>query len=111
MGVCWVMGWTQFRGQRATFEETHHRVYGTPEEYNPSQTSQANHAKEKVNTKKVLVLAWISIGATREMPWILSKALASTKLAEFDAVHLLTYSLLLFIDDFRSYSFPLMSFD
>ena len=51
----------------------------------------AKRAREQVNSKKLLVLAWISLDGEKKMPWALGKALKSTQLAEFDAVHLLSF--------------------
>ncbi len=53
----------------------------------------------------MLVLAWIAIDGKKEMPANLSKSLETTELAEYDAVHLLTYLGLAFI---LFLSFPAM---
>jgi len=57
----------------------------------------ATCAREKVNDRKVLVMAWISLDGSTEIPWVLRKAMSSTELAGFDEVHLLTYTYMFFI--------------
>ena len=57
----------------------------------------ATCAREQVSDRKVLVLAWISVDGSTEIPWVLGKAMSSTELAGFDEVHLLTYTYMFFI--------------